>query len=134
MKNLLIAVYVCAVFFACNKTNSSSQLSVTGKWELRESDGGFAGVEKYQPGNGNIIQFNNDFTITFFNLPSTATGSGSYSIIKNPGNIIVRIKYDSASYYLPWGDSATVKNDTLTFFTPPKCCDFPYITIYRKIN
>ena len=138
MKNLLIAAIICLIVFACSKTNSSNPITVSnlsGKWELREVIGGLAGDIKYNSGNGNITQFNSDYTFKIINL-STANGlTGKFEIIKinSSTTSLLHLKFDSTSYN-DATDSLKIENNLLILTTPQNCCDIPYFASYEKLQ
>ena len=138
MKNLLITICICIIIFACNKTNSSNPISVstiTGKWELREVIGGFAGDLKYAAGNGNITEFNSDYTFKIINTSNSNSVTGKFEIIKINSNTVrlLYLKYDSVGY-LDATDSLKIENNLLILTTPPSCCDIPYFASYEKLQ
>jgi hypothetical protein len=133
MKIFSIIFIAFILINSCTKSNVEN-FPITGSWELRESIGGFAGDVKYNPGNGNIFQFNSDMTFKILDSATTIV-TGKYQIIKLFGNDknLLHLKYDSATYS-DVTDSVKIENDKLIFSTQPQCCDIPYATIYERLN
>ena len=134
MKRIFLFALVSIV--SCTKTNTPEpSLSITGRWELRESIGGFAGDLKYVAGNGYILQFNMDLTFKIINPSMPPDVTGKYKLVKfiSDSQSILHFKYDS-SYYADETDTAKIENNQLIISSPPQCCDIPYKTIYEKLR
>jgi hypothetical protein len=67
MKKILLIMIIAFGLSACKKSQvaAPSASALTGKWELRETMGGFKD-STYAAGNGTIYQFNGDNTFKHF--------------------------------------------------------------------
>jgi len=134
MKTFVIASLAYILFFSCKKSNVEGRQMVTGKWELRQSAGGFAGTIDYEPGNGTVYIFDNNkgYQLT------TSTGtvrSGTYEINKSShsGDWLLKLQYIFNNQALTENDSVRFDKNKLIFFPSASCCDIPTIS-YEQIN
>jgi hypothetical protein len=69
---MLVLVFCVAGTMGCKKDKKVTppvnlgDAALFSKWELRNQSGGLRPDVNYAPGNGNILQFNQDSTYTFF--------------------------------------------------------------------
>src|SRR5690242_735830 len=74
MKKIALFILVIATMNCCKKAKndySTMKVSLTHKWELRESIGGFVGRMVLQPGNGSMLEFKGDNSFAYYNKLST---------------------------------------------------------------
>jgi hypothetical protein len=131
MKKLKWLIFTSVLAVACNKS-SSDPSPILGKWQLVEQIGGLAGSEHFPPGN--YIQFNADMTVIQIvpTYPDPDTLRGTYQLISTwpaTGKNLLLI-YSGTS--LLRTDSVLVSGDQLILSVPPKCCDIPYMWIYKR--
>ena len=113
MKKALLLIFAAATLFACKKEHIVSK-GYTGTFELRARYGGLAGIsEKYDPGNGNIVQFNTDSTFKSY-TGGKLTNQGAFSIRKGPQTTTDRIYFNDDPQY---GQDIVLNKDTLTIGT-----------------
>jgi len=83
MKSIVAVICAGAVILltaGCKKHTHHPDLpTVRGSWELRVEEGGFAGTINYQPGNGNLVQFD-DMTYKRY-ANGQLIKSGNYRVI-----------------------------------------------------
>jgi len=115
MKKLLFAVILIVSVAGCKKGGGVS-VSLFGKWEVRRVYNGniLPQDSVYKPGNGNVLQFNNDSTYARY-AKGQQTGQGVFHVIKN-GFKNNQTSYDEIYFD---GDSSfrsiiTLNNDLLT--------------------
>lgn len=134
MKAVITAFFAGLVLFSCTKSNGTTGPdSITGKWELRMSSGGFAGTIIYPPGNGTVVIFSNNRQFRFTN--TIVTDSGTYNIKKAaaPGSYLLELQYVYNGQTQATSDSIKVNGNQLIFFPASSCCDVP-TTMYIKIR
>ncbi len=133
MKKWIGAAFICCVFFACGKNNTTGQQAIVGKWELRQSDGGFAGTIKYPAGNGNWFTFDDKKVFQTF-YGGMVTSSGTYEIKKAavPGDWLLLFHYVINNQPATETDSVRFKGSTLIFLPAASCCDIP-TTSYERV-
>ena len=113
MKKVFLLIFVAATLFACKKERIVSK-GYIGTFELRARYGGLAGInEKYDPGNGNIFQFNTDSTFKSY-TDRKLTNQGTFSIRKDSRTTNNRIYF---SYDPQYGHDIALNKDTLTLGT-----------------
>ncbi len=116
MKALLLMAFLAIAAEGCKK-ESTLGVNITGTWELRMTSGTIAGVTKtYPPGNGSLVQFNNDNTYKLF-TNNQQTTQGTYKIIKDGatigGQVYDGLLYDDrnpADFMILKSDSLTIGN------------------------
>lgn len=74
---LLLSVITC--LYACKKDKQTAP-NITGTWELRQTIGGFAGVQNYKPGNGHTYTFTANGGFTQYAGKDTLLNQGIYTI------------------------------------------------------
>jgi hypothetical protein len=134
MKTFVIASLSSILFFSCKKSAVEGRQMVTGKWELRQSAGGFAGTINYEPGNGTAYIFDNTKGYQFI----TSTGiarSGTYEINKssNSGDWLLKLQYIFNNQAFTENDSIRFDKNKLIFLPSASCCDIPTIS-YEQIK
>jgi hypothetical protein len=97
MKKFIIISCIFLIAAGCKKSGTVGPKSNTlfGKWELRRQAGGWAPNINYQPGSGNILKPNSDYTYTF-SKKSQITIQGTFQIVKK-NNVLDSIYYDHAN-------------------------------------
>ena len=132
MNRLIAAVFICMLFFACSKNNTAGQEAIVGKWELRESDGGFVGTIKYQPGNGNQLKFDDKNGFQSF-YAGVISYSGTYEITKSAlaGDWLLQLHYIINNQPATQKDSVRFNASALIFLPVASCCDIPTISYER---
>ena len=116
MKKILLLLIIAGVFVACKK-DRQSPTTYFGTYELRANYGGIAGIyEKHQPGNGNILQLNNDSTFKRY-AAGKLEREGRFHIRKifqTANNLMYdRLFYHDENY----STEIHLHNDTLTLGT-----------------
>lgn len=102
MKRLVLIIFIASSLMACKKSGTGPSISITGKWELHKTYGGFIQPPDsvYQAGNGNILQFNSDGTYKRYAHGALAA-QGTYSIkqnaFKSGSNYYDELFFDNAS-------------------------------------
>jgi hypothetical protein len=77
--NLLLLLSVITCLYACTKDKQTAP-NITGTWELRQTSGGFVGIQNYRPGNGHIYTFTANGSFTQYAGKDTLINQGTYSI------------------------------------------------------
>lgn len=125
MKKILVLILLAAMI-SCHKDNTPP---ISGKWELRKATGGIAPYIAYAPGTGNIWQFNNDNTYTFFSNTGTAYQNGTYSVQRSGNNNEYKLQLKSAS------STSTIKiqlnGNELLQIPEETCCDMQTLFFVR---
>lgn len=103
MKKFLFLIGILIILSNCKKDEPS--LPVIGRWELRTTNGGFAGKQDYPPGNGHVYEFSENQYKLY--IDGEVSDHGDYKIIKRKS-----IRLDG-SIDAEW--DITLKNDTLAF-------------------
>ncbi len=86
MKKIVIALLAIIAIASCHKSVEVRDASLNGKWELRSSSGGIAGITyNYPAGNGNTMTFKIDSSFTGTTGISTGTTihNGTYRTTSN---------------------------------------------------
>lgn len=116
MKKIFLLLFVAVAVVACKKDNTSPA-SYFGTYELRANYGGLAGIYvKHQPGNGNILQLNNDSTFKrFVNGKLDREGRFHVRTVFQTANKLMydHLLYDDETY----STEIRLHNDTLTLGT-----------------
>jgi hypothetical protein len=112
MKKFIIISCIFLIAAGCKKSGTVGPKSniIFGKWELRSQIGGWVTTITYQPGNGNILKLNSDYTYIFYKQ-SQITTQGTFQIVKK-NHALDSIYYNHAN-----GDVIQLKNDTLIIGT-----------------
>jgi len=113
MKKILLPIVVLALA-ACKKNQQAPAVSLTGKWELRETLGGFKD-STYAAGNGTIIQFNSNYTYQHF-TKGIQDDQGTYQYKKN-GITFSGAKYDELILNYTYGQPVTLNGNKLSIGT-----------------
>ena len=81
MKNHITALFsiILLLFVSC-KNEDLDPLNIEGKWEVESSFNGWAGEQRYPPGNGQILIFGKSSYENY--RQDTLFASGSYKIIQ----------------------------------------------------
>jgi hypothetical protein len=115
MKKIILMMMVAAGLAACKNGQQVAPSSVlTGKWELRETLGGFKD-SSYAAGNGTIYQFNSNNTFKHF-TNGTQDDQGTYAY-KKDGVTFSGYKYDALILNNAPGQIVDLNGDKLSIGT-----------------
>lgn len=118
MKRLLWIALAASSLAACKKDKVGVSANVIGKWELHRRYGGniIPPDTTYQPGNGNILQFNADSTYKTYSA-GTVTDAGTFHILRNAyksDNTFYDELYFNDNSYNTFGDAVILDIVTTT--------------------
>jgi hypothetical protein len=120
----------CMVMAACSKSGTSP---VVGQWELSEAIGGMAGAQQYPPGNGNILEFDNngDYKVL---QPGSPVMTGKYKIAQ-PMHLsgkfeLTRIFPGTVAYSMT--NPVQIGSNKLIISPEIDCCDVETVIYLRK--
>jgi hypothetical protein len=120
MKKTLILMLAVFALAACKKNNGgqapggSLNSKLIGRWELRETMGGFKD-STYAAGNGTIIQFKSNNTYSHF-TKGVQDDQGTYQYKKN-GITFSGTQYDELILNYTYGQPATLNGNKLSIGT-----------------
>jgi len=136
MKLSFLLLVIILLTFACNKDTPVDYSTVIGKWELRASVGGIAGIIRYQAGNGNTIVYNADRTFVGTNISPSGTKitNGNYSLANvGNGDLFITYSYQANNQITSFRDSVRIQHDSLFSLPFATCCDIAG-NIYVKLK
>lgn len=130
-----LAIIALALTIAACKKDSKTPTTLTGKWELESSFGGWGGRQTYPPGNGNTLNFTGNTYIRNIHYGDTTYQvSGSYLIFEGnyceQGSKRTVIQFDGGDAMLL---DFTFTGSTISMGTP-ECIMDGGTTVYRKIS
>lgn len=97
MKAFLLIMFVAGIGLAGCQKNNVTPPSVVGRWEIRQEVGGPSSVNiVYQPGNGNIFQFNSNGTYSRYKA-DTLINSGTY-VVKAAAVTVAHTMYNTITF------------------------------------
>lgn len=113
----------------CEEKDPKKISGITGKWELRKSEGGIAGTINYAAGNGTTYQFRLDGTYQYYLAGSTNIQSGTYTL-EFVGDLTLW------KLFLTTGSTTTerlirIGGFDLVFLKEAECCDYPDVYFSR---
>jgi hypothetical protein len=114
MKKILLLIVITSGLAACKKGQVEQPSGLTGKWELRETLGGFKD-STYAAGNGTILQFNSNNTYKHF-TKGIQDDQGTYQY-KKAGITFSGYKYDELILNYTYGQPVTLNGNKLSIGT-----------------
>ena len=123
----VIVLLACMANTSCKKDNAAES-AITGKWELREEVGGFAGRISYEPGNGTVWIFNSNrqFQTLYKNGPAVnVTGTYHIKTSARAGDYLLQLQYQLNGQDQSATDSVRFEKNQLLFLPAAACCDIP---------
>jgi len=133
MKKTALLILATVTIYCCKKGGhdySAPKNDLVNKWEIRKSEGGFAGTISYQPDNGNILEFKSGNSFVNYEKGNIVQ-SGTYDLQSTSEKDKYRITFHTDVREL--SQDAILKGDTLVLLKFAPCCDIPDIT-YVKTN
>jgi len=132
MKNIAVLLLLVAGI-CCRKGENISTRSgdIAGSWELRRSEGGFAGTIFYSPGNGIILRFDKN-SLYSFSRNSSVYETGSYQLKQTSSSGIFTLALTNSSNSVTTSISIQLDASTLIFLPASSCCDIATY-IYNRI-
>jgi hypothetical protein len=130
MKTIAV-LFLLVTALSCQKNQTDDkpvEYRITGKWELRKSEGGIAGTINYQQGNGNLFEFKTNGTYNII-VNGTVHETGAYTVHPSitPGQWILKMVNPSSVTTI----SIRVNEQELVFLKLSDCCDYPDLTYAR---
>ena len=137
MRLNVIAIVGCLAMISCTKGNNSNSI-ITGKWEVRQSIGGIAGVIQYEPGQGTRYQFSadNTFVMTQYS-PGAGAASGTYALkmSSRPGDWLLTLSSVNPQTGNTYSMTDSIRFDKNQLIILPfaSCCDIPSTVLERVV-
>ncbi|MEO7982808.1 MAG: hypothetical protein ABI688_01880 [Bacteroidota bacterium] len=128
MKKLLLLLFFAAGL-GCQKSSSDNRNQLTGRWELRRSEGGIAGTIVYPPGSGLIYSFNANNRFTY-SSNGAVSDSGTFTLTPLPAgqwSLELRSVLVNSTTIIP----VTINKTQLIFLAAMCCVDIPTLTFSK---